>query len=88
MNLVELKCNKCGAILKVNSELNEISCNYCGNKMIIDDEATLKRIYHNSDGTITLVAENSKFPPRIAGNDPCETVKIIGLATYFISKVV
>lgn len=41
MNLVELKCNKCGAILKVNSELNEISCNYCGNKMVIDDEATL-----------------------------------------------
>lgn len=41
MKLVELKCNKCGAILKVNSELNEISCNYCGNKMIIDDEATL-----------------------------------------------
>lgn len=41
MKLVELKCDKCGAKLTVNSELNEISCNYCGNKMIIDDDATL-----------------------------------------------
>lgn len=40
MNLVELKCKHCGAVLKVNSELNEITCNYCGNKMLIDDEAT------------------------------------------------
>lgn len=40
MKLIELKCNNCGATLKVNSELNEIYCNYCGNKMLIDDEAT------------------------------------------------
>lgn len=41
MKLIDLKCNKCGAKLTVNSELNEINCNFCGNKMIIDDEATL-----------------------------------------------
>lgn len=40
MKLIELKCNNCGANLKVNSELNEVYCNYCGNKMLIDDEAT------------------------------------------------
>ena len=40
MKLIKLKCNRCGAVLKVNSELNEVYCNFCGNKMIIDDEAT------------------------------------------------
>ena len=45
MKLIELKCDKCGARLEVNSELNEIICNYCGNKMIIDDDATrLERV--------------------------------------------
>ena len=40
MKIIKLKCDNCGAVLEVNSELNEITCNYCGNKMIIDDEAT------------------------------------------------
>lgn len=56
--------------------------------VLIDDEATLKRVYHNADGTITLVAENSKYPPKTIGADLCENIRIIGLATYFISKVV
>lgn len=56
--------------------------------VLIDDEATLKRVYHNTDGTITLVAENSRYPPKTIGADLCENVRIIGLATHFISKVV
>lgn len=40
MKLIKLKCENCGASLKVNSELNEIVCNYCGGKILIDDEAT------------------------------------------------
>ena len=55
--------------------------------VLIDTEATLKRAYHNPDGTITLVAENPKYPPRIVGRDSTEYVRIIGLATYFISAV-
>ena len=56
--------------------------------VLIDTEATLKRVYHNPDGTITLVAENPKYPPRIVGLDSTEDVRIIGLATHFISAVV
>ena len=41
MKLIKLKCNSCNAVLEVNSELNEITCNYCGNKMYIDDDATI-----------------------------------------------
>jgi len=56
--------------------------------VLIDDEATLKRVYHNNDGTVTLIAENSKYPPKTIGIDPCENIRIIGLATFFISKVI
>lgn len=45
MNLVELKCKHCGAIMKVNSELDQIICNYCGSTILIDDEASeIKRV--------------------------------------------
>ncbi len=40
MDLIELKCKKCGGDLQVNSELSEITCNFCGTKMLIDDAAT------------------------------------------------
>lgn len=38
MKLVELKCKNCGAILKTNSDSNEITCNYCQTTFKIDDE--------------------------------------------------
>ena len=40
MKLIKLKCDNCGATLKVNQELNNITCTYCGNEIMIDDEAT------------------------------------------------
>ena len=39
MNLIELKCKHCGGIMKINSDLSEITCNYCGTKILIDDAA-------------------------------------------------
>lgn len=38
MRLIDLKCSNCGAPMKVNPELKQVSCNYCGNTMLIDDE--------------------------------------------------
>ena len=38
MRLIDLKCSNCGATMKVNPELRQVSCNYCGNTMLIDDE--------------------------------------------------
>lgn len=40
VNLIKLKCDNCGASLKVNTDLNEFVCNYCGAKVLIDDEAS------------------------------------------------
>lgn len=56
--------------------------------VLIGEEATLKRVYHNADGTITLQAENKQYPPRTVGKDSAEEVRVLGLATHFISKVV
>ncbi|MBR4178790.1 MAG: hypothetical protein IKR57_05550 [Bacilli bacterium] len=45
MKLIKLKCESCGAILEVNSELDKVTCIFCGNEQLIDDEATtLKRV--------------------------------------------
>ena len=38
MKLVKLKCEGCGAILKVNEELKKVTCNYCGTEFLVDDK--------------------------------------------------
>lgn len=38
MKLVELKCKNCGAILKTDSESDEITCKYCQTTFKVDDE--------------------------------------------------
>lgn len=58
--------------------------------VLIDDEATLKRVYHLPipNGGIVLQAANSAYPPiTVGGVDETRQVRILGLATYFISKV-
>ncbi len=45
----------------------------------IDDEATLKRVYHARDG-ITLVAENPRYAPMTFREEDALNVRILGLA--------
>ena len=54
--------------------------------VLIDDEATLKRV-HYVDGGVILMPENSDYAPLIFTGDDVNKVKIIGLATHFISTV-
>lgn len=45
MELIELKCKNCGAILKVDSTADKFVCQYCQTEILIDDEATkIKRV--------------------------------------------
>ncbi len=54
--------------------------------VLIENEATLKRVYKDKDG-ITLVAANQKYAPwRITGPE-LDEVRILGKAVYFISTV-
>lgn len=54
--------------------------------VLLDDEATLKRVYL-ADGTVTLSAENSKYPPLIFRSDDGVDVRILGKAVAFLSLV-
>ena len=47
MKLVKLKCEGCGATLKVNEELKKVTCNYCGTEFFIDDEVKRVEITKN-----------------------------------------
>lgn len=38
MKLVEMKCQNCGAILKIDPEQNDINCQYCNARYKLDDE--------------------------------------------------
>lgn len=54
--------------------------------VLVDDEATLKRVRY-IDGGVALMPENSKYEPLIFTGEEAERVRIIGLATHFISTV-
>lgn len=85
MKLIQLKCKNCGALLKVNSELNEVFCNYCGNKMIIDDEATnidrvenakLKSRKSNHEQSMKEKTDNYEFNKKINEDKRKQKIKM------------
>lgn len=57
--------------------------------VLIDDEATLKRLFHVPGGAVMLQAANPAYPPMLCGGANEErAIRIIGLATHFISRIV
>ena len=54
--------------------------------VLIDGEATLKRVYYQK-GKIILQPENNNYPPLIYEKDEILDVRILGKATYFLSKM-
>ncbi len=57
--------------------------------VIIDDEATLKRVYfYPAEGKLILSPENPKYAPLVYINEELERVRILGKAVAFQSTVV
>ncbi len=54
--------------------------------VIVDDSATLKRVYHIPGG-VTLVAENPKYPPMTFTRENSDSARIIGKVVAFQSYV-
>ena len=54
--------------------------------VLIDDEATLKRVYIYPD-QIVLSAENPAYAPMVYRNDNRHDIRILGLAVYFLSSI-
>ena len=56
--------------------------------VIIEDEATLKRVYYDREGGILqLIAENPKYKPLVYQGEELNQVRILGKAVYFMSAV-
>lgn len=54
--------------------------------VIIDDQATLKRVYLE-DNKLVLMAENPKYPPLIYVGEELNSIRILGKAVAFQSDV-
>lgn len=54
--------------------------------VIIDDEATLKRVYHIKNG-LQLLSENRSYPPMVFTFEEYGTIRILGRAVGFTSKL-
>lgn len=54
--------------------------------VLIDDSATLKRVYHNGN-ELQLWAENPKYKPITCNENTCDCCKIIGIAVAVLSKI-
>lgn len=54
--------------------------------VIIDDHATLKRVYHIPGG-LQLLSENPKYAPMLFSFPDCDSIRILGLAVSFQSKL-
>lgn len=56
--------------------------------VIIEDDATLKRVYYYpNDNMLQLVAENPKYKPLIYQGEELNHIRILGKAVYFMSAV-
>lgn len=54
--------------------------------VIIDGQATLKRVYHIPNG-LQLLSENPRYPPMIFTYPACDSIRIIGQAVAFQSEL-
>ena len=54
--------------------------------VLVDDEATLKRVRY-IEGGVALWPENPAYAPMVYTGETAENVRILGLATHFISMV-
>jgi len=50
--------------------------------VIVDDEATLKHVYHRPDG-LTLISDNPAYAPMIFTRENSDSLRILGLAIGF-----
>ncbi|MCI8497716.1 MAG: helix-turn-helix domain-containing protein [Clostridiales bacterium] len=55
--------------------------------VLIDDEATLKRVYYEEGRQLTLVAENPAYRPLVYTGEQLNEVRIIGRAVSFLSTL-
>lgn len=89
-------CLKCRGNSMINARINDGDIVFVRSQptvnngeiaaVVIDDEATLKRVYQ-SDGYVTLMAENPEYAPIVVSQDDGKSVYILGKAVAFQSDI-
>ena len=54
--------------------------------VVLNDEATLKRVYHMKNG-LQLLSANPKYAPMVFTLDECDSIRILGKAVGFQGKL-
>jgi len=54
--------------------------------VVLDEEATLKRVYHMKNG-LQLLSANPKYAPMVFTLDECDSIRILGKAVGFQGKL-
>ncbi len=54
--------------------------------VVVDDEATLKRVYHIKNG-LQLISENPRYAPMVFTLEDCNSIRILGKAVGFQSRL-
>ena len=54
--------------------------------VLVEDEATLKRVYLSPD-TVTLVSENPKYKPMVYTKKQCKNIRILGKAVSYTTRL-
>lgn len=56
--------------------------------VVIEDEATLKRVYYDRESNLLqLVAENPRYKPLVYSGEELDHIRILGKAVYFMSAL-
>ena len=54
--------------------------------VLVEDEATLKRVYLSPD-SVTLISENPKYKPMVYTKDQCKNIRILGKAVSYTTRL-
>ncbi len=54
--------------------------------VLVEDEATLKRVYLSPDA-VTLVSENPKYKPMVYTKSQCKNIRILGKAVSYTTRL-
>ena len=54
--------------------------------VLVEDEATLKRVYLSPDA-VTLVSENPKYKPMVYTKKQCKNIRILGKAVSYTTRL-
>jgi len=67
MNLVQMKCENCGAQLNLNLDNIQAFCPYCGTKLMIDSD-TLSKVLKEREKTKQIEVKEQEMTKRMQDN--------------------